>query len=103
MRPVATTLSSQIRAATRRIWTDERGPGQQYAVQAITAARALTQRANAVTPAHNGVEGNEMADLYAKATAENTSDAVSRQLLREASLALISRSIAETKANDIAK
>ena len=44
-----------------------------------------------------------MADLYAKATAENTSDAVSRQLLREASLALISRSIAETKANDIAK
>lgn len=41
--------------------------------------------------------GNEMADLYAKAAVENTVDAVSRQLLRGASLAFISGSITETK------
>lgn len=37
--------------------------------------------------------GNEMANLYAKAAVENTVDAVSRQLLREASLAFISGGI----------
>ena len=34
------------------------------------------------TPAHRGVEGNEVADKYARAAAESTEDATDRRYLR---------------------
>lgn len=93
-------------AAIRRARAGERGPGKRYAVEAIDVARALIQRGNSATirwrAACNGVEGNGMADMNsnAKAAAENTVGAVRRWLLREASPALISRSIAEKGTSD---
>lgn len=44
-----------------------------------------------------------MADVYAKPAVENTVDAASKKLLREANLAFISGSIAGAKTNDTAK
>ena len=42
------------------------------------------------TPAHQGAEGNEMADQFAEPATESACDAVQRGVLREASLAFVS-------------
>ena len=51
-------------------------PRQRYAVGAIEATRTLIQRGVSVTfrwtPAHSGLEDNEIADVCAKAAAEST-------------------------------
>ena len=49
------------------------------------------------TPAYKGVEGNEIADTYAKWAADGYSDAIDKKYLREASLAHLIRKVTEAK------
>jgi hypothetical protein len=65
--PVVTDPASAI----DRVVSGRLGPGQRLAAEAIKACSRLMCRGNPVTPvrwtpAHLGVEGNEMADLYVK-------------------------------------
>ena len=57
----------------QRIRSDHPGPWQEMAVEAIEWARDLVRAGSTITegvPGHRGVEGNEMADLYAGAAAK---------------------------------
>ena len=49
------------------------------------------------TPAHKGVEGNEIADTYAKWAADGYTDSVDRDYLRETSLTHLIRKTTEAK------
>ena len=64
-------------------------------MEAIETSSRLMRRSNSVTtqsiPAHLGVEGNEMPDLYAKGAAESELCAVDRAYLRETSFAHMTR------------
>ena len=70
-----TTFSASA-AALDRAASDRLGPGQRHAAAAIDLCDRLMSRGNSVTirwtPAHLGVEGNEMADPWAKGVAEST-------------------------------
>jgi len=74
--PEAVTIYTDAQAAMRRIVADEPGPGQKYAVLARKWVAALKQTRPEVRieirwcPAHEGVEGNEKADEWAKQAAE---------------------------------
>ena len=98
-RPDAIILSVDPEAAIRPARTGERGPGKRCVVEVIDVASTLIQRGNSVTirwrAAYNGVEDNRLANMNAKVAAENTANVVRRRLLRNASLALTSRSIAD--------
>lgn len=71
-------------------------------MEAIEACVRLMSRGNAVTirwtPAHVEVEGNEMADLYARGTAESELYAVGRAYMRETSLSRVTRLATEAGA-----
>ena len=74
--PEAVTIYTDAQAAMRRIVAEEPGPGQKYAVLARKWVAALKQTRPEVRieirwcPAHEGVEGNEKADEWAKQAAE---------------------------------
>ena len=73
-------------------------------MEAIEACSRPASRGNSATiqwtPANQGVEGNEMADLYAKGAAENELCAVDRVYMRETSFAYITRLTTEVKSDD---
>ena len=77
-------------------------------IEAIKVSRGLI-RYNRITPqwtpAHQGFEGNEIADQFAKPATESACDAVQRGVLRETSLAFVSscRSITKTRTADAAR
>jgi len=74
--PEAVTIFTDSQAAVRRIVADEPGPGQKYAVAArkwaavLKGARPEMRIEIRWCAAHEGVEGNEKADEWAKQTAE---------------------------------
>jgi len=74
--PERVTIFTDAQAAIRRMASDEPGPGQKYALGARKHIAALRRaRPNIVIevrwcPAHEGVEGNEKADEWAKLAAE---------------------------------
>ena len=80
-----------------RVRTDGIGPGQRFAGVAIESCSQIMSRANIATlrwvPAHQGVAGNEKADKFAKAAAENNipDSAVPDELRWEASLSHMTR------------
>jgi len=74
--PERVTIFSDAQAAIRRMASDEPGPGQQYALQARKHIATLRKARPGIVieirwcPAHKGVAGNEKADEWAKAAAE---------------------------------
>ena len=66
------------------------GPSQRLAVAIHEVGSRITSHGNAITvrrtPAHQGVEGNEAADTWAKAAAERTPPRGGPGYLRETSL-----------------
>lgn len=77
-RPTYTTISDS-KAALRLIQTNGRGLGQRFAIEAIEVSGELI-RHNRITPwwtpAHQGIEGNEMANQFLKPATESACDAV---------------------------
>jgi ribonuclease HI len=70
------TIFTDAQAAIRRMASDEPGPGQKYALEARKYIAALRRKVPGIVievrwcPAHEGVEGNEKADEWAKLAAE---------------------------------
>jgi len=70
------TIFTNAQAAIWRMSTEEPGPGQKYAVEARQHIATLQRAAPDITieirwrPAHEGVEGNEKADEWAKLAAD---------------------------------
>ena len=114
-----TSRLGDVRVGTAAVWWKEAhtapqwsGRGEGGAPSRIEAGRMdraiievckrLTTRGSSVTlrwtSAHNGVEGNEVADDYAKEAAGNAWDVVDRRYLWEASLAQLARKTAEARA-----
>lgn len=67
-------IFTDSQAAMQRVQGDFSGAAQEIALEAIAWAEDLHRAGNTVTvrwvPGHRGVEDNEMADLYARSTAE---------------------------------
>ena len=67
------TIFVDSTAAIDRIRSDAIGPGQRFAIASMEVCERVAAKDNAVTirwvPAHAGVQGNEVADRYAKAAA----------------------------------
>jgi ribonuclease HI len=74
--PNRITIFTDAQAAIRRMASDEPGPGQKYALEARKNITALRRAVPDIVieirwcPAHEGVEGNEKADEWAKLAAE---------------------------------
>jgi len=74
--PSHITIFTDTQAAIRRMSTNEPGPGQKYALAARKHIAALRRAAPDITieirwcPSHEGVEGNEKAEQWAKLAAE---------------------------------
>jgi len=112
--PARITIFTDAQAAIRRMTSDEPGPGQKYALEAREHIGTLRRATPDITievrwrPAHEGVEGNEKADEWAKLAADEPdahgvegwtySDRLEeRQTPLPRSLANIKREIAEKK------
>jgi ribonuclease HI len=74
--PDHVTIFTDAQAAIRRMASDEPGPGQKYALEARAHIAVLRRAVPGITveirwcPAHEGVEGNEKADEWAKLAAD---------------------------------
>jgi len=74
--PERITIFTNVQAAIRRMAPDEPGPGQKYALEARRHVAVLRRATRGIIieirwyPAHEGVEGNEKADEWAKLAAE---------------------------------
>jgi len=74
--PARVTVFTDAQAAIKKMISDEPGPGQKYALEAREHIAALRSAASDIVievrwcPAHEGVEGNEKADEWAKLAAE---------------------------------
>ena len=101
------TIFSDSQAALTRVQHDRTGPGQGLAIEAITTARAITDRGNKIslrwTPSHEGIEGNEVADSMAKRAAEEREGRAEPGYLNEASLSHLTRVTTENRSNSTAE
>jgi len=74
--PECITIFTDAQAAIRRMNTDDPGPGQKYALESRQHIAELRGRRPSITieirwcPAHEGVEGNELVDRWAKLAAD---------------------------------
>ena len=74
--PSHVTIFTDAQTGIRRMSTDEPGPGQQYVLEARQHIDILQSALPDITieirwyPVHEGVEGNEQADKWAKLTAD---------------------------------
>ena len=79
--------------------------GQLLAVAIIEVGENLGHRGNMVairrTSAHRGLDGNEVANNWAKEAAESTAGAIDRLHLRETSLSKLTRATTEAGAQSI--
>jgi len=103
--PKHVTIFTDAQAAIKRMASDEPGPGQKYALEARKHIAALRRAESDITieirwcPAHEGVEGNEQADRWAKLAADepDTPGVEWPEGVRPRSLANIRREISEKK------
>ena len=99
------TLFIDFTAAMERVRTDALGPGQAHAIAAMSLCDLINECDNQVTihwvPAHNKVEGNEVADRFAKAAAGRTAPCndgdIPDDFLDEASLSYMTRTATEAR------
>ena len=86
-----------------RIQHTDCGPAQSLARAAVDLSYELGSRGNSVTvrwtPAHQGVEGNERADAWARRAAGKEEELADPAYLREASLAHLTRVSTEARSN----
>ena len=74
--PSHVTIFTDAQAAIKRMSSDEPGPGEKYVLEARQHIAELRRKAPSAIieirwcPAHEGVEGNEQADKWAKLAAE---------------------------------
>ena len=98
------TVFSGPTPAISRAQAERTGPGQAFARAIIEVAERFRARGCSVamrwTPGHGGVEGDEVADEYARVTGESAVDAADRCYLREASLAHLARKTTEARAQN---
>lgn len=99
------TVFSGSTAALQRDMTDRLGPRQALARAIIRTYESLQERGCSVdlrwTPAHKGVIGDEVAGGCAKAGAESTAYACSREYLAEASASYLARRATERRSQAI--
>jgi len=103
--PKHVTIFTDAQAAIKRMASDEPGPGQKYALEARKHIATLRRAVPDITieirwcPAHEGVEGNEQADRWAKLAADepDTPGVEWPEEARPRSLANIRREISEKK------
>jgi len=103
--PKHVTIFTDAQAAIKRMASDEPGPGQKYALEARKHIPTLRRAEPGITieirwcPAHEGVEGNEQADRWAKLAADepDTPGVEWPERVRPRSLANIRREISEKK------
>jgi len=103
--PSHVTIFTDAQAAIKRMSSDEPAPGQKYALEARQHIAELWRKAPSTIieirwcPAHEGVEGNEQADKWAKLAAEepDTPGVEWPDKARPRSLANIRREILEKK------
>ena len=98
---VAYTIFSDSTVAIGRSMADRGGSGQAPAKAIIELEELLTMRGCSVairwTPTHRWMEGNEMADSYAKWAAEAPHDTVGREYVREVSFAHLTPKTTEAR------
>ena len=90
---------------------DALGPAQRFTTAAIEICDRIHARGDQVTirwvPSHIGVEGNEMADRYAKAAADRSApcrdEATPPELVDEASLSYMTRTATEARSRATAE
>jgi hypothetical protein len=97
------TIFTDSQAALKRIGNDDPGPGQWLARRILRTERQLRQAGWTTefrwVPGHEGVEGNEVADRWAKAGAAGAlgTDWLPRQEESTTTLAHVARGITEAK------
>ena len=101
------TILSDSTAAVTRVQSDSTGPGQRFAIAVAEVCSRLSSRENTLTlrwvPSHSDIEGNEVADDWAKMAAESPMDAVPRDYLCETSFAYMSGKATEARSAGVAK
>ena len=84
-----------------RVRMDRPGPGQALARAIARFEEVMRERGCSLTirwaPVHKGIEGNEIADTYAKWAADGYTDPMDKAYLREASLVHLVRETTEAK------
>ena len=101
------TILSDSTAALARARSDSTGPGQLFTIAIAEVCSRLANQGNTLTlkwvPSHSGIEGNEVADDWAKMAAESQLDAAPRDYLRETSFAHMIRKATEARSAGVAK
>jgi len=64
------TIFTDAQAAIWRVTSDDPGPGQKYAIMVRKHTAALHAKEPGVCPSHQDIEGNEIADEWAKQAAD---------------------------------
>ena len=98
------TVFSDSQAAVARVRHTDCGSAQALASAAVDYSYQISARGNSIslrwTPAHQGVDGNEQADAWARRAAERREGRASPDYLREASLAHLTRISTERRVAD---
>ena len=98
------TIFSDSQAAVARAQRTDCGPDQALASAVVSFSCEIRSRGNDInirwTPAHQGVDGNEQADAWARRAEEGVEGRADPVYLREASLSHLTRISAERRATD---
>ena len=101
------TIFSDSTSAIKRYLHDHPGPGQSLQKALNRWCQELGERGNTLAikwvPGHADVEGNEVADFWAKQAAHNRADATDKPYLNETSMAFISRKATEARSEGTKK